>query len=73
MRKERFPTLSKSKLQPSGDRPFQVLKRINDNAFKLDLLRNYGNVSAIFNVVVGFFMMIMLCNSIRKCTGLQVI
>jgi hypothetical protein len=32
-----------------GDGPFQVLERINDNAYKLDLPGEY-NVSAIFNV-----------------------
>ena len=32
------------------DLPFQVLERINDNAYKLDLPSSYGNVSATFNV-----------------------
>jgi len=50
MRKERFPNQRKSKLQPHGDGPFQVLERINDNAYKIDLLGEYG-VSATFNVV----------------------
>ncbi|RVW59253.1 RNA-directed DNA polymerase-like [Vitis vinifera] len=36
-RKERFPTRRRSKLHPRGDCPFQVLERINDNAYKLDL------------------------------------
>ncbi|KAL5837241.1 hypothetical protein ACOSQ3_014410 [Xanthoceras sorbifolium] len=49
MRKERFPTQRKSKLLPRGDGPFQVLERINDNAYKLDLPGEY-NVSATFNV-----------------------
>uniref|UniRef100_A0A2N9J0K3 Reverse transcriptase RNase H-like domain-containing protein n=1 Tax=Fagus sylvatica TaxID=28930 RepID=A0A2N9J0K3_FAGSY len=38
MRKERFPARRRSKLHPRGDGPFQVLERINDNAYKLDLL-----------------------------------
>jgi hypothetical protein len=39
----------RSKLLPRGDRPFQVVERINDNAYKLDLPGEYG-VSASFNV-----------------------
>ncbi|XP_072064137.1 uncharacterized protein [Arachis hypogaea] len=37
LRKERFPTQRKSKLDPRGDGPFQVLERVNDNAYKIDL------------------------------------
>lgn len=50
MHKKRFLTHEKSKLQPSEDQPFKILKRINDNAYKQDLPNNYGNVSATFNV-----------------------
>lgn len=39
----------KSKLQPRGDGPFQVLSRINDNAYKIELPGEYG-VSTTFNV-----------------------
>ena len=49
MRKERFPARRRSKLHPRGDGPFQVLERINDNAYKLDLSGEY-NISATFNV-----------------------
>ncbi|KAH9716908.1 Endonuclease [Citrus sinensis] len=49
MRKERFPAQRRSKLFPRGDGPFQVVARINDNAYKLDLPGEY-NVSATFNV-----------------------
>ncbi|KAI9200221.1 hypothetical protein LWI28_004400 [Acer negundo] len=49
MRKERFPVQRRSKLLPRGDGPFQVIERINDNAYKLDLLGEY-NISASFNV-----------------------
>ncbi|XP_065635613.1 uncharacterized protein LOC136070113 [Quercus suber] len=49
MRKERFPARRRSKLHPRGDGPFQVLERINDNAYKLDLPSEY-NISATFNV-----------------------
>jgi len=49
MLNERFPILRKSKLQPRGDGPFQILERINDKANKIDLRGEYG-VSATFNV-----------------------
>uniref|UniRef100_A0A2N9J4T0 Uncharacterized protein n=1 Tax=Fagus sylvatica TaxID=28930 RepID=A0A2N9J4T0_FAGSY len=49
MRKERFPARRRSKLHPRGDGPFQVLERIKDNAYKLDLPGEY-NISATFNV-----------------------
>ena len=53
MHKERFPNQRKSKLQPRGDGltlTFQVLERINDNAYKIELLGEYG-VNATFKVV----------------------
>jgi hypothetical protein len=49
LRKERFPEKRRSKLLPRGDGPFQVVERINDNAYKLYLPSEYG-VSASFNV-----------------------
>ena len=49
MCQQRFFGHKKSKLQPRGDDPFQVLKKINDNAYKVDLLGEYG-VSTTFNV-----------------------
>ncbi|KAL2457997.1 RNA-directed DNA polymerase [Abeliophyllum distichum] len=49
MRKERFSAHRRSKLYPRGDGPFQVLERINNNAYKLHLRGEY-NVSASFNV-----------------------
>ena len=49
LRKERFPEKRKSKLQPRGDGPFRALKKINDNAYKIELPGEYG-VSATFNV-----------------------
>lgn len=38
-------------LQPTSDGPFQILKRVNDNAYKLDLTSTYDNVSATFSDV----------------------
>ena len=49
MRKERFLTQQKSKLNPRGNRLFQVLAKINDNTYKIDLPSEY-NVSSTFNV-----------------------
>ncbi|XP_070036700.1 uncharacterized protein [Nicotiana tomentosiformis] len=49
IRKERFPSKRKSKLYPRGDGPFQVLERIEENAYKLDLPAEF-QVSATFNV-----------------------
>jgi hypothetical protein len=33
LKKERFPDLRKSKLMPRADGPFEVLKKINENAY----------------------------------------
>jgi hypothetical protein len=49
LRKERFPEQRKSKLQPRADGPFKVLRKINDNAYEIDLLDTYV-VSSSFNV-----------------------
>ena len=49
LRKERFPAQRKSKLMPRIDGPFKKIKRINDNAYQLDLQGKY-NVSSNFNV-----------------------
>jgi hypothetical protein len=49
MRTERFPEQRRSKLMPRGDGPYQIIERINDNAYKVDLPGEYG-VSVTFNV-----------------------
>ena len=49
MKDERFPTQRKSKLDSRGDGQFQVFKRINDNAYKIDLPFKY-NVLATSNI-----------------------
>uniref|UniRef100_A0A2N9H5K8 Reverse transcriptase domain-containing protein n=1 Tax=Fagus sylvatica TaxID=28930 RepID=A0A2N9H5K8_FAGSY len=46
---ERFPARRWSKLHPRGDGHFQILEKINDNAYKVDLRGEY-KVSATFNV-----------------------
>jgi hypothetical protein len=49
LRKEWFPNLRKSKLIPRADGPFKVLKKINENAYKLDLPTDFW-VSPTFNI-----------------------
>jgi hypothetical protein len=49
LRKDRFPTLRRSKLMPRAAGPFKVLTKINDNAYVLDLPAEFG-VSTSFNV-----------------------
>ena len=49
LRKDRFPEQRKSKLQPRADGLFKVLRKINDNAYEIDLPSTYG-VSTSFNV-----------------------
>ena len=49
LRKERFPEERKSKLMPRVDGPFQILRKINDNAYQLDLEGKY-DISTSFNV-----------------------
>ncbi|GKA64159.1 RNA-directed DNA polymerase, partial [Tanacetum coccineum] len=48
-RSERFLAGHFGKLKPRGDGPFRVLKKINDNAYKIKLPGHY-NVFATFNV-----------------------
>jgi len=48
LRKYRFPKKRKSKLSPRGNGPFKVLKRVNDNAYRLELPEEY-DVHATFN------------------------
>jgi hypothetical protein len=50
LRKEWFPDLRKSKLMPRADGMFKVLKKINENAYKLDLSVDFG-VSHTFNII----------------------
>ena len=49
LRKERFPEERKSKLMPRVDGPFQILRKINDKAYQLDLQGKY-DISSSFNV-----------------------
>ena len=50
LRKERFPQERNSKLKPRGDGPFKVLKRINNNAYIIDIPQSKYLVSNTFNV-----------------------
>ncbi|GKF83429.1 hypothetical protein Tco_0245085, partial [Tanacetum coccineum] len=49
LRKYCFSAGHFGKLKPRGDGPFRVLKKINENAYKIELPGHY-NVSATFNV-----------------------
>jgi hypothetical protein len=49
MKKKRFLEQRKSKLMLKGDKSFQFLKRIIDNAYKVDLPCEY-DVTATFSV-----------------------
>ena len=49
LRKERFRSKRKSKLFPRANGPFRVLEKVNNNAYKIDLLGEHG-VSHAFNV-----------------------
>jgi len=42
LRKEHFPSKRKLKLMPRADGPFEALERINNNAYKIHLPREYG-------------------------------
>src|SRR3954465_10814787 len=48
--KERFPQERNSKIKPRGDGPFKVLKRINNNAYIIDIPESKYLVSKAFNV-----------------------
>ena len=50
LRKDRFPNERKSKLLPRADGPFKVLARYNNNAYKIDLVRDKYNWNDVFNV-----------------------
>ncbi|KAB2601497.1 hypothetical protein D8674_002502 [Pyrus ussuriensis x Pyrus communis] len=49
LHKGRFPRGKHRKLKPRANGPFKVLKRVGDNAYKIELPRDHG-VLAIFDV-----------------------
>jgi len=49
LRKEQFLSKRKSNLTPRADGPFEVLERVNENAYKVNLPEDYG-FSATFNM-----------------------
>ncbi|RDY12204.1 hypothetical protein CR513_03037, partial [Mucuna pruriens] len=46
LRKERFPHFRKSKLLLRGDDPFKIIKKINDDAYKVKMPREFGEDDA---------------------------
>ena len=50
LRKERFPQERDSNLKPRGDGPFKVLKKIDNNAYVIDIPTSKYGVSNSFNV-----------------------
>jgi len=50
LRREGFPSKRKNKLMPRADSPFEVLEKINDTTYEVDLQGDY-RVSTTFNVV----------------------
>ncbi|RDY09842.1 hypothetical protein CR513_05731, partial [Mucuna pruriens] len=50
LRKENFPNLRKSKLFPLGIAPFKIIKKINDNAYILEMPQTFEG-SHTFNVL----------------------
>ena len=51
LRKERFPAQRKTKLMPRADGPFEVLERINDSAYKVDLPSDYGFLPPLMSLI----------------------
>lgn len=51
LKKERFPLGSFVKLKARANGPFRIIKKINENAYKIDLPGDY-NISTTFNVAI---------------------
>jgi len=42
LRNERFSSKGKPKLMQRANRPLEILEKINENAYKVDFMREYG-------------------------------
>ena len=50
LKKDRFPNKRVSKLSPKGEGPYKVLRRINNNAYELELSAQLSGIHAVFNI-----------------------
>lgn len=50
LRKERFPSKRKSKLMPKAEGLFEIIARVGDNAYKVVIPNEFGEVSTTFNI-----------------------
>ncbi|RDY09227.1 hypothetical protein CR513_06436, partial [Mucuna pruriens] len=53
-RKERLPHLKRSKLLPRGDDLFKILKKINDNAYQVDMPQDFWESTTFNPSMQGF-------------------
>ncbi|RDX82398.1 hypothetical protein CR513_36823, partial [Mucuna pruriens] len=66
LRKEKFPYLGKSKILPRGVSPFKILKKINDNAYKLICPKSLVEGEVLHPCVVGTKVANLRSNSLKE-------